>query len=159
MPRERKPLITPGSVLPAQGQEGGDVMSRIIARDREKRGSPDDTDIQEYRNEVIQEPVMQYIQEPVNAGVQLHRNTASQAPVDKVQKPPPGGIQEPVNTGILKSVNTEIQQPILEPTDKATFDLPRSLHQQLKIRAAIERRPARAILIDLLTQYLQEEAS
>ena len=39
MPRERKPLIAPGSVLPPQepGQSGGDVMSRIIARDREKR--------------------------------------------------------------------------------------------------------------------------
>ena len=143
MPRERKPLIAPGSVLPAQDTEGGDVMSRIIARDREKRGVPDDA----------------HTQEPVNTAIQEDRYTETHKPVNKGQRLPPDRTQEPINPGILESVNTGIQEPVSEPIDKATFDLPRSLHQQLKIRAATERRPARAILIDLLTRYLQEEAS
>ena len=141
MPRERKPLIAPGSVLPAQDTEGGDVMSRIIARDREKRGVPDDAKIQE----------------PVNTGMQEHRDTETRKPVNKGPRLSPGRKQEPINTGVLEPVNTGIQETVSEPTDKATFDLPRSLHQQLKIRAATERRPARAILIDLLTRYLHEE--
>lgn len=66
------------------------------------------------------------------------------------KNPPARLIRHPVPSA-------PVQEPS-EPTTKATFDLPRSLHQQLKIRAATEGRPARAILIDLLTRYLQEEA-
>lgn len=183
MPRERKPLIVPGSILPVQDPPPLDLMANIIARDRARRHpapppvddtetqEPVNTGIQEYSDTVTQFPVSPGIQETVNPetqedsnlGLQETSNTGIQEARDtEYQLPVNTASQEPAKTAIQESGNTETQQPVLnrsgrdpkEPTDKATFDMPRDLNDRLKMQSVWERRPARAIVIQALTEYL-----
>ena len=175
----RKPLIAPGSILPAQEPTPGDLLSRIVAKDRARRTGeevpevpladdpetqePVDTDFQEHGDPARQVPGKTGDRKPRKTDLQETGSTAIQ------EVPREGAGQPHRNTGAQEARNTGAgregggdglgrQDSAAEPTDKATFDLPRSLHQRLKVQAAMERRPARAILIELLTQYLDEHA-
>lgn len=89
-------------------------------------------------------------QEAVEPLMQAHSDTASQPPV--IQPAVPPVVQTPVYTAIPTAVQPSIQRAV--PKKKATFNLDASLHQRLKVAAAVHSREMVDIVEDALLAYL-----
>lgn len=143
MPRERKPLIAPGSVLPAQGQEGGDVMSRIIARDRERRSGDEEAP-------AAPQPAAQEEKPALDPACNTPNNTTENITSNIIQQEddPAGSIADQIRQSLLRSAAPA-------PLKVITLKLPSELDQKIEEHCSRYNRKKQDVLRDAVLLYFE----
>lgn len=167
----RKPLIEAGSLLPSQATEsGGDVMSRIIARDREKRTDNPLADTPLHADSYTEENTEKSAyaitegnaeehtedNADVNTDIVVRENTDRQTQrrkgIKRESKPP---ASTPAETSLRQKLIQDLQR---EPVVRKTIDIPASLNERLQDYCAAKRiKTERRVFLVLLESFLEEE--
>ena len=158
----RKPLIEAGSILPPQAPESGDVMSRIIARDREKRsGSNEEEFVNELTNqqanELTNQQDNQLASTPSNDA--LLANHLSNQPANELTNQQDSLLinkrpLDPIRDAILMRLAMPYDDLSKEAAILVAARVPRELSERFDLVAQVQKRNKQDVLADALRLYI-----